>query len=102
MVSINIRETTFIYRLISTCISIFYIVVVSHTIFLKKQPFLDFVCEIMLHSPSGKRTYGHQRNVQKADRVDVLKFLDMRSSTYQSEVYFLLKHCKRKYFYLSL
>ncbi len=73
----------------------------SHTVFLKKQPFLEFLCEIMLHSPCGKQKYGRQRNVQKVDGDDVLQFLNTRSLTYQNEADFLLKHCKRKFPYLS-
>ncbi|CAF3728415.1 unnamed protein product [Rotaria sordida] len=67
---------------------------VKHTVFLKKQPFLEFLCEIMMHSPCGKRKYDGQRNVQKADGNDILKFLDINNSTYKSEADFLLKHCK--------
>ncbi|CAF4400597.1 unnamed protein product, partial [Rotaria sordida] len=48
----------------------------------------------MMHSPCGKRKYGGQRNVQKADGNDVLKFLDINKSIYKSEADFLLKHCK--------
>jgi hypothetical protein len=69
---------------------------------LKKQPFLEFVCEVMLHSPSGKQKYGGRRNVQKVDGDDVLRFLDAKSPTYQREADFLLKHCKRKCLFLSL
>ncbi|CAF4212234.1 unnamed protein product, partial [Rotaria sordida] len=67
---------------------------VKHTVFLKKQPFLDFLCEIMSQRPWGKRKYGGQQNVQKADSNDVLKFLDINNPTYKSEADFLLKHCK--------
>jgi len=55
----------------------------------------------MLHSPCGKQKYGRQRNVQKVDGDDVLQFLNTRSLTYQNEADFLLKHCKRKFPYLS-
>ncbi len=63
---------------------------------MKKQPFLEFVCEIMLHSPCGKRKYARQRNMTKADGADVLEFLDINNRTYRIEAEFLLKHCKRK------
>jgi hypothetical protein len=71
--------------------------IVKHTVFTKKQPFLDFLCEVMLHSPCGKRKYGRQRDVQKVDGNDVLRFLDINTATYRGEVDFLLKQCKRKY-----
>ena len=63
---------------------------------MKKQPFLEFLCEVMLHSPSGKELYRGQRDIRKAEGNDVLGFLDVRNPRYQSEVNFLLKHCKRK------
>ncbi len=75
---------------------------VRHTVFMKKQPFLEFVCEIMLHSPRGKRIYGRQRNVAKATGDDVLGFLDIHNPTYRIEAEFLLKHCKRKCWHFSL
>ncbi|CAF4995849.1 unnamed protein product, partial [Rotaria magnacalcarata] len=62
---------------------------------MKKQPFLEFLCEVMLHSPCGKRRYaGRQRNVQKVNGDDVLEFLDVSNPTYHIEMNFLLKHCK--------
>ncbi|CAF0732947.1 unnamed protein product [Adineta steineri] len=67
---------------------------VKHTVFMKKQPFIEFLCEIMLHSPSGKRKYGRQRNISKADGGDVLSFLDINNPAYQHELDFLLKYCK--------
>jgi len=69
---------------------------------MKKQPFLEFVCEVMLRSPSGKRTYGQQRNVVKAKGDDVLQFLDIDSPDYQDEAAFLLKQCKGKFVPLFL
>jgi hypothetical protein len=52
------------------------IVKVSHAIFMKKQPFLDFLCEVMLQSPCSKWRYGRNRDVQKIQMKDVMKFLD--------------------------
>lgn len=75
----------------------FLIFLVKHSVFMKKQPFLDFLCEVMLHSPCGKRTYTNQSRRQKAEIEDVLSFLDIHQPTYKQEVDFLLKHCKRKY-----
>lgn len=72
-------------------------ILVSHAVFMKKQPFLDFLCEVMLHSPSGKRDYGRQRDVLKADGNDVLRYLDTQSKNYQQEAQFLLKQCKGTY-----
>jgi hypothetical protein len=69
---------------------------------MKKQPFLEFVCEIMAHSPCGKRIYGRQRNVPKATGDDVLEFLDINNPTYRIEAEFLLKHCKRKCVYFAI
>ncbi|UJR36677.1 hypothetical protein I4U23_029394 [Adineta vaga] len=53
-----------------------------------------FVCEVMLHSPSGKRKYGQQRNASKADGDDVLQYLDVHNRNYRNDADFLLKHCK--------
>jgi hypothetical protein len=75
---------------------------VSHTVFLKKQPFFDFLCEIMRHSPCGNQQYSRQRNVQKVDGDDVLKFLDSRSPTYRVEAAYVLKHCKRKCLFIFI
>ena len=63
---------------------------------MKKQPFLEFLYEVMLQSPSGKRDYGNRRNIRKVDGDDALRYLDIRSNRYQSEADFLLKQCKRK------
>ena len=83
------------------CYFILFLVLVSHTIFLKKQPFVEFICEIMLYSPSGKREYGGRRNVSKISGDDALRYLDTRSRTYQADADFLLKHCKSKHLRLS-
>lgn len=72
-------------------------VLVNHAVFMKKQPFLDFLCEIMLQSPCGKREYGRQKNISKADGNDVLRYLDTNSQNYRQEVAFLLKQCKGNY-----
>ena len=74
-----------------------YVLIVKHTVFLKKQPFLEFLCENMLHSPYGKQRYGGQRNMKKINVEDVLKFLHINNPMYKSEEEFLLKHCKRTY-----
>jgi hypothetical protein len=50
----------------------------------------------MLQSPSGKREYSNRRQIRKVDGNDVLRYLDIGYPTYQNEVDFLLKHCKRK------
>ena len=71
-------------------------IVVRHTVFMKKQPFLDFVCEVMLYSPSGKKKYGRLRDVRKADGSDVLDYLDVNNRAYRIDADFLLKHCKRE------
>jgi hypothetical protein len=64
---------------------------------MKKQHFLDFLCEVMLHSPCGKRHYRRDHNLRKAEMTDVLQFLDRNSNRhYDGETEFLLKHCKSK------
>ena len=55
-----------------------YVLIVKHTVFLKKQPFLEFLCEIMLHNPCGKQRYDDQRNMKKVNVEDVLEFLAPR------------------------
>jgi hypothetical protein len=67
-------------------------------VFTKEQPFLDFLCEVMRHSPSGEWRYGHRRHIVKAELTDVLKFLDqnINGNYYAGETAFLLKHCKSK------
>ena len=72
------------------------LIVVKHSVFMKKQSFLDFVCEVMMQSPSGKKIYGRQKDARMAEGRDVLEFLDVRNRNYRSEADFLLKHCKRK------
>jgi hypothetical protein len=78
---------------------VFYMfVVVSHKVFMKGQPFLDFLCEVMLHSPRGKSKYGYKRFISKVTMEDVLEFFDRNSNHgyYDGEVEFLLKYCKSK------
>jgi len=80
------REVSFMF---------YMFVVVSHRVFMKKQPFLGFLCEVMLHSPCGKRHYRRDRNLQRAELTDVLKFLDQSSNQYyDDEIEFLFKHCE--------
>ncbi|CAF3977665.1 unnamed protein product [Adineta steineri] len=69
---------------------------VSHGIFQKKQSFLDFLCEVMRHSPCGKYHYRHKRNIKTAHIDDVLAFLDRdgNDKDYAREIEFLLKQCK--------
>ena len=76
-------------------------ILVKHSVFMKKQSFLDFVREVMVQSPSGKPKYSRQRNVRMADSHDVLQWLDVRSRNYRNDAEFLLKHCKRMYFDIS-
>ncbi|CAF0807946.1 unnamed protein product [Rotaria sp. Silwood1] len=69
---------------------------IKHTVYMKKQSFLEFVCEVMLHSPCGKRKYGRHRDVQTANGDDVLRFLDINTNpTYNHEADFLRKHYLR-------
>ncbi|CAF2600413.1 unnamed protein product [Rotaria sp. Silwood2] len=70
----------------------------SHTIFMKEQSFIDFLCEVMLHSTCGKNHYKYKQNVHKAEMKDVLKFLDqnINGNDYHGEIEFLLNHCKRE------
>ncbi|CAF1368534.1 unnamed protein product, partial [Adineta ricciae] len=67
---------------------------VKHSVFTKKQSFLDFVCEVMVQSPSGKAKHSRQRDVRMADGGDVLQWLDVRNRSYRNDAEFLLKHCK--------
>ncbi len=85
-------------------IDLYTFIVVSHRVFIKKQSFLDFLCEVMLHSPSGKWRYNGNRNVRKAEMEDVVKFFDrqINDGYYDGEVEFLLKHCQSKYFLFYL
>ena len=61
---------------------------------MKKQPFLDFVGEVMLNSPSGKQFYGRDRQATKVNLYDIQQFLHRENPRYSSEATFLLKHCK--------
>ena len=54
----------------------------------------------MLQSPAGKHRYRGQRDIRQANGEDVLRFLDVRSTSYRIEAEFLLKHCKGKGHYL--
>ncbi len=67
---------------------------------MKKQPFLDFLCEVMLHSPCGRREYGRDHKVRKVEISDAVRYLDRNISGtyYEGEIEFLLKQCKSKYF----
>ncbi|CAF3918070.1 unnamed protein product [Rotaria sordida] len=71
----------------------------SYTIFIKEQSFIDFLCEVMLHSPLGKKYYKNMQKVQKAEMEVVVEFLDQNISGthYHGEIEFLLNNCERKY-----
>jgi hypothetical protein len=60
---------------------------------MKKQPFLDFLCEVMRQSPCGKWRYGSNRNVEKLQMSDVLEFLNPNTNGhyYHGEIDFLSK-----------
>lgn len=66
--------------------------------FTTEQPFLDFLCEVMLRSPCGERHYSRRRHMERAESRDILKFLDQNINGvyYDGEIEFLLKHCKSK------
>ncbi|CAF1537908.1 unnamed protein product [Rotaria sp. Silwood1] len=69
---------------------------VSHTVLMKEQSFIDYLCEVMLHSPLGKSHYKNKQKIQTAEIKDVVKFLDQNISGghYDGEIGFLLNHCK--------
>ncbi|CAF1451736.1 unnamed protein product [Rotaria magnacalcarata] len=69
---------------------------VSHAVFQKEQSFLDFLCDVMLHSPLGKRHYSRGRNVNKAKLEDVVRFLNQNISrnNYSGEIDFLRQNCQ--------
>jgi hypothetical protein len=66
---------------------------------MKKQPFVDFLCEVMLHSPYGTWDYDRDHKVRKVEISDAVRYLDRNISGnyYEGEIEFLLKHCERKY-----
>ncbi|UJR09388.1 hypothetical protein I4U23_013631 [Adineta vaga] len=72
---------------------------ISHAVFQKKQPFVEFLCEIMRHSPCGKY-YNRDRNISRIEINDVVNYLDQNQNAeyYDGEIEFLLKQCK----YLSV
>ncbi|CAM4972896.1 unnamed protein product [Rotaria socialis] len=69
---------------------------VSHAVFQKEQSFLDFLCDVMVHSPLGKRHYPQWQKVNKAKLEDVLNFLNQNISLsdYSGEIEFLLQNCQ--------
>ncbi len=66
--------------------------------FIKEQSFLEFLCEVMLRSPSGEWHYGRHPRVGRANLTDVLEFLDqnINAGYYAGEIQFLEEHCKSK------
>ena len=87
--------------MITTNDLLFYFCIVNHGIFLRRQPFLDFVCEIMRCSPCGKYYQGQNRYQSKLSMKDVEQYLDPTNNAqfYNGEIDFLVKQCKRKYPY---
>ncbi|CAF4644679.1 unnamed protein product, partial [Rotaria sp. Silwood2] len=69
---------------------------VSHKVFMKEQSFLDFLCDVMYHSPRGKMRCTDQRRTSKIEMQDILQLLDSNTSNiyYEGEAEFLLNHCK--------
>ena len=72
---------------------------VSYGVFIKEQPFLNFLCEVMLHSPTGKWLRSNRRNVGRLELKDVINFFDpdQNGEYYDGERKFLLEHCRSKY-----
>ncbi|CAF1158155.1 unnamed protein product, partial [Didymodactylos carnosus] len=68
---------------------------VSHSCFLKKQPFLDFLREVMVKSPCGVYD-GRGRRIEKVTIEDCINYLDpvINQAYYQGELKFLTKLCK--------
>lgn len=71
--------------------------VVNYGVFQKKQPFLEFLREVMRHSPCGKY-YKRDRTISRIEIDAVVNYLDRNQNAkyYDDEIEFLLKHCKRK------
>lgn len=63
-----------------------------------EQPFLDFLCQIMRQSPTGKWLYSERRKMGDLKPEDVLNFFDPdeNGNYYQDEMNFLLDHCRSK------
>ncbi|CAF4984306.1 unnamed protein product, partial [Rotaria sp. Silwood1] len=69
---------------------------VSHKIFMKEQSFLDFLCDVMYHSPCGKRHWTNKRSTSKLQIQDVLQIFNKTTNNiyYEGEVEFLLNCCR--------
>jgi len=85
--------------------SVSYIfIVVSHKVFMKKQPFLDFLCEVMRESPGIKRRHRQNENNRNIDINDILHLFDQNTNIqhYRDEIEYLLNQCKSKRLYFLL
>ena len=65
---------------------------------MREQPFLDFLSDVMYHSPTGKWFCSRNRNVRKLKPEDILNFFDPNENGnyYHGEMEFLLEHCRSK------
>lgn len=64
--------------------------------FVKEQPFLQFLCEVMQYSPTGKWLSSTRRNAGRLTVEDVLKFFDPNQNRdyYRREIEFLTEQCR--------
>lgn len=74
-------------------------IIVNYSVFLKKQPFIDFLCEIMRQSPCGRWKYGNDTRITNVEIKDVVEFFDpvFNAEFHDKEGEFLLKHCQGQF-----
>lgn len=75
----------------------FFYFVVSHRVFMTKQPFLHFLCDIMSQCPSYKKRYGRTESNRRATLTEVVALFDpIRNDQYHIDREFFLKNCRSK------
>lgn len=70
---------------------------------MKKQWFIDFLCEIMRYSPLGKQHFGYNNRNRNDIINDLLGFFDEKyaGEYYQGERKFLLDHCQSRSIFID-
>ena len=94
----SILIVKFSLKYVDSFFDIFLFISVSYQAFMQRQPFIDFLCEIMRHSPLGKKQYANKDRSTKVSTGDLLNFFDIQyaGDYYQGERDFLVKHCRSR------
>ncbi|CAF0788522.1 unnamed protein product [Adineta ricciae] len=69
---------------------------ISHAVFQKRQPFLEFLCELLRYSPCGQWYNKHSSHTHAVTMSSAVQYLDSNENAeyYDGEIEYLLQYCK--------